>query len=171
MRLFLEHGFERTTVDDIVAEAGVSRRTFFRYFPSKEAAFFAGTDARYEQFVESIQQRLASEDTAWKAVCEAILKLAASYEEDPQGALAWRRALDDNPPLRAHDLAIDAQWEETIVKVLRDAGHSPLSARVRAGALLGTVRAVLRCWYEGRAEGDLTAMGREALDALYAGLD
>ncbi|MGC5413284.1 TetR family transcriptional regulator, partial [Streptomyces sp. DT225] len=38
--LFLERGFERTTVDDIVARAGVGRRSFFRYFPSKEDAVF-----------------------------------------------------------------------------------------------------------------------------------
>src|SRR5215510_1992759 len=39
-QLFLERWFERTTVDDIVARAGVGRRSFFRYFPSKEDAVF-----------------------------------------------------------------------------------------------------------------------------------
>ena len=39
-RLFLERGYEQTTVDDIVALAGVGRRSFFRYFPSKEDVVF-----------------------------------------------------------------------------------------------------------------------------------
>ena len=34
--LFLEHGYEQTTVDQIAAAAGMSKRTFFRYFPSKD---------------------------------------------------------------------------------------------------------------------------------------
>ena len=41
LELFLERGFEATTADDIAAASGISRRTFFRYFPTKEAAFFA----------------------------------------------------------------------------------------------------------------------------------
>ncbi|MBJ6622971.1 TetR family transcriptional regulator [Streptomyces sp. DHE17-7] len=39
-RLFLERGYEQTTIDDIVALAGVGRRSFFRYFPSKEDVVF-----------------------------------------------------------------------------------------------------------------------------------
>jgi AcrR family transcriptional regulator len=51
LELFAERGFERTTVDQIAAAAGISRRTFFRYFADKEELFFA-EDERLLQVVE-----------------------------------------------------------------------------------------------------------------------
>ncbi len=45
--LFSERGFEQTTIDDIVSLAGVGRRSFFRYFPSKEAVVFPTTTAAW----------------------------------------------------------------------------------------------------------------------------
>ncbi|MGE3673266.1 MAG: TetR family transcriptional regulator, partial [Polyangiaceae bacterium] len=49
-RLFVKQGYDSTTVDEIAAEAEVSRRTFFRYFPTKEAVVFPDNAERLERF-------------------------------------------------------------------------------------------------------------------------
>ena len=50
-RLFHKKGFEATTLDEICEAAGVSRRTFFRYFPNKEALVFPHRNERLDRFV------------------------------------------------------------------------------------------------------------------------
>lgn len=169
IQLFVTRGFEATTVDDIVDAAGVSRRTFFRYFPSKEAAFFAHHDDRFDRFCALIAERVPAQG-AWNAVCGVLLELGPNYEADREGALAWRATLRTCEPLLAYDLQADARWEAAVASAFRRTGDSALDAAVRAGALMGVVRAVLVSWYEGEGRGDLVAMGREALDWLSTGL-
>ena len=167
VRLFLDRGFEATTVEDIVAASGVSRRTFFRYFPSKEAAFFASHDERFEAFVERVA-RIRETRPAWTACCEAFLEAAASYEADRDGSTAWRRVMMSSEALQAQDLRLDALWEGEVRRVLRADGLPPLEAAVAAGALMGVVRATLSRWFA--SHGDLIGMGRRAMTTLDQGL-
>src|SRR5690606_38171814 len=109
----LERGFDATTVDDVAARAGVSRRTFFRYFPSKESAFFADQRRRLEAF-DARTDALCARRGAWDAVRTALLDVATSYTVDPAVALAWRRVMRSSPTLVAADLALDATWEDHI---------------------------------------------------------
>lgn len=163
VRLFVDQGFDRTTVEDIAAAAGVSRRTFFRYFPTKEAAFFATHDDRFADFVALVargQQRWG----VWGACREAFLEVAKRYEADRARSIAWRQVLTATPELQAHDLRLDAQWEGEVRDRFLGEGMSPLRAAVQAGVMMGAVRAVLDQWY--REEGDLVAMGREAFGWL-----
>ncbi len=157
--LFVERGFDATTVEDIVAAAGVSRRTFFRYFPTKEAAFFASHDDRFEDFVDLVEAHHESMG-AWAACFEAFLEIATRYEDDREGSMAWREVMMASPALQAHDLRHDALFEDSIRAVLEREGSSPFEAAVQAGALMGVVRAVLDRWFRDR--GDLISMGREA---------
>jgi AcrR family transcriptional regulator len=106
VRLFLERGFDGATVEDVVGEAGVSRRTFFRYFPSKEAAFFADHDERLARFRALLAAREA--EGTWVAVREGLLAIAVSYQEDRAAALAWRRVMRSHDALVAYDLRFDA---------------------------------------------------------------
>ncbi|MER5266286.1 TetR family transcriptional regulator [Actinosynnema sp. NPDC002837] len=60
--LFAERGFDETTVGEIAESAGLTKRSFFRYFPAKEDVVFAGTDVTGEQVVQDIRARPADED-------------------------------------------------------------------------------------------------------------
>ena len=71
IRLFLEQGVEATTIDEIVAPLGVSRRTFFRHFPTKEDLVFVWYEDLTEGLVAECVERPASE-TAYQAVCAAL---------------------------------------------------------------------------------------------------
>lgn len=165
--LFLERGFDATTIEDIVAAAGVSRRTFFRYFPTKEAAFFASHDDRFAQFEEVVSSRV-KELGAWGACRSAFLEAADRYESDRQGTLAWQTVLMSNPSLQSYDLQLDLQWERRIAEFLQADGDPPFAAAIRAGVMMGLVRAVLRRCYDER--GDLASLGREAFALLDAGV-
>lgn len=159
--LFRERGFDATTIEEIAAAAGVSRRTFFRYFPTKEAAFFAGHHARLQQFRESVDARRA-QDGAWLAVVAGLLDIAAFYQEHLDGMRAWHAVLLSAPALQAHDLANDQLWEAAIRDIFVSDGQSTFDASLRAGALMGVVRAMLACWYEDDGRSDLVVLGRRA---------
>jgi AcrR family transcriptional regulator len=108
LELFGRKGFAGTLVDQIATEAGVSRTTFFRYFPSKEAVLFADQDRSAGEFWASLLERPPAENSL-RAFEEALVALARRTEADPDEK---KKALDlwvlvaDNPELRA-------RWVET----------------------------------------------------------
>ncbi|GHE05126.1 TetR family transcriptional regulator [Streptomyces alanosinicus] len=149
-RMFAERGFQDTTVKDIAAEAGVTERTFFRYFPSKEDLVFAEILDFVPLVAEEIPRRPAGEPPL-TAVHHSLLAAAARRE----GGLAILfvgappRALTGQTR-RTHVLT---QFEDSIGAALaaRFAEHEPeepagrraLRASVLARAAVGAVRGAL----------------------------
>jgi AcrR family transcriptional regulator len=82
--LFLEHGYQNTTVDDIAARAGVSRATFFNYFPTKSAVLWVGVDRALDQLERALGTGASLEESLGM-VAEAFggvsLPLIASQAE------------------------------------------------------------------------------------------
>lgn len=148
----------------------MSRRTFFRYFPSKEAAFFVEQRERMEAFDRALDALLPGR-TAWQAVRAALLGTAGSFVADRPHALAWRAGMRASPTLVAADLAMDAEWEALIRARFVAEGWAPLRAAVGAGAVMGVARAVLVAWYESDGRADLVELGRTGLDALEQGFE
>ena len=94
MDLFEDQGFEATTVEQIAERAGVSRRTFFRYFPSKQDVFFADQQLRmaaYTSAMTSARARAPAEGDAWPHVCACLVDLAALYGRERARAMAQHR--------------------------------------------------------------------------------
>lgn len=170
LTLFEAQGFEATTVEQIAAAAEVSRRTFFRYFPCKEAVVFADEEARLAAF----RAFLAEPGPAPVArVRRACLAAAAAFAADREVLVRRRRVLEASPALLAYDHEQDLAWEAAIAEVLRDGARTDAAKRraeVWAGAIMGAVRATLRAWYAGGAKGDLVRIGAEALDHLELGM-
>ena len=74
-RLFLVHGFEQTSVDDIATAVGVSRRTFFRYFPTKADVLWVETPAEFARLQDNLAASPDGEpyrDTIVRAVLAAL---------------------------------------------------------------------------------------------------
>ncbi|WP_200172966.1 TetR family transcriptional regulator [Tomitella cavernea] len=90
IRLFAESGFESTTVDEIAADAGISRRTFFRQFHSKEDVVFADHRALLAQAAEFLERSRHSPGAdPWESVCDAAELVFRRFEENR--ALSARR--------------------------------------------------------------------------------
>lgn len=163
--LFRARGFEATTIDEIAAAAGVSRRTFFRHFATKDAVVFPRADARIATFTRLLRPR--RDEARWDAVRRAVLDMAGEFSRHADELLLQQELIASSPALMARELEVDRRWEEALFMALRDpARPDDLRARVLAGALLGAMRAALRAWFDGEGKQDLGVLGARALEAL-----
>ena len=171
IRLFLERGYEQTTIDDIVALAGVGRRSFFRYFPSKEDVVFPD----HEQCLEDMTAFLrASEDDddPVQRVCDAARLVLRMYAENPTFSVQRYRLTKKVPGLRTYELSVVRSYERTLADYLRGrfaARHDgALRANVIAAAVVAAHNHALRSWLRADGEGDATAEMDRALDYVAA---
>jgi AcrR family transcriptional regulator len=165
-RLFREHGFDATTADDIANAAGVSRRTLFRYFPSKEDLVFAHNAERLQEFQTQLERRPT--ETPFAALRRALLQMASVYISNRREVVDRYRIVQSSPTLVARELELDRSWERAMQEALRSGAgqRADRRARLLAGATMGLVRAGLSEWFESGGRLDLRALGREALALL-----
>lgn len=171
-RRFHLQGFESTTIDEICADAGVARRTFFRYFANKEAIVFPQRAERLQRFLDLLQDSRAPASPV--APLREIARLfAREYSEHRESLLAQQRLIDSAPSLVAREREIDGDWEHAITDAAREhLGESEaaeIQARQFAGAAIGAIRATMRYWFERGGAPDLARLGQAALDALEQG--
>lgn len=169
--LFLEQGYEATTVDDIAAAAGVGRRTFFRYFRSKEDAIFFDHD----EVLRDIEETLAAADTtrnAVEATCEAVGLVLDFYLADPDVSLKRYALTRTVPSLRDREVASVDRYQRVFARYLRgrfEADGEPLPdlrASVAAAAVAAAHNHVLRRWLRSGGTQDVRAYAKEAFDLL-----
>lgn len=170
--LFETRGFEQTTVDQIAEVAGVSRRTFFRYFGTKEAVVFPDRHQRFPRFQALLAEAHPGEPP-FARVKRALLALAGDYMSARAQVRARRRIVDTSPALQAYDLELDREWEATITRALLPKParkDDRRRAALIAGTLMGGIRASLEIWFSGQCRGDLVALGHEAFALLERGV-
>lgn len=170
--LVLRDGFRATTVDAIAERAGVSRRTFFRYFPNKEAAFNGNHEERLEEF-RGLLRSAAGGDSRLAVVRRACERASEYYVRQRELALSQFAAAEESPRLQVYDHRFDQRWEEAIHEALAGPGSSPPleseDARIVAGAIFGVLRATLREWLRTGGSEDLIAMRSRAFERLETG--
>jgi AcrR family transcriptional regulator len=171
-RHFHESGFEATTIDAICDEVGVSRRTFFRYFPSKEALVFPNRVERLQRFLAFLQHAPHGENP-FDTLRRAARVFAAEYMENREQLIVQQKLIQGAPELVAMEHEIDCDWEAAMAQAFRErTGAGPASelhARVLAGAAIGVIRATMRHWFATDGTANLERLGREALDCLERG--
>jgi AcrR family transcriptional regulator len=136
MALFLDRGFEATTLDDIVAAADISRRSFFHHFASKEDVVFAWHEENTAALVAAVAARPAGESLL--AVAEnAIAAMVRQLE--PGEALAMAKLKRDNPALQARDQVKYEKLERALAEALaRRAGRKTERLQARLVAMIAT---------------------------------
>ena len=117
MELFLTQGFEQTTIDQIAATAGISRRSFFRYFGTKEDIVL-GDLASQGEVVRDALEAVPSSVGAWDAL-RAALRAVAALEVDPMVTLKISRMMYETPSLRARSIEKHLHWQALLVPDIR----------------------------------------------------
>jgi AcrR family transcriptional regulator len=173
LRLFLERGFDATTVDDIAAAAEVSRRTFFRYFASKEDVLLADHPKRLAELREALAARPPSEPVL-TAVRHALMSMTGTYKEDRERLLRRAKVMRGTPSLQARSLVLQRNWEETVADAVAQRlsvdVHADLRPAVVGATTMAAARAAWQSWLEGGGEAHLPTLVAEALDLLDGGL-
>lgn len=167
VRLFLEKGFAATSVQDIVREAEVSPRSFFRYFITKEGVLFRNHQARLNALEEALTQFIGKAEP-FEGVYLALVSFAEEYETQRESLLQEWTVVVNTPSLAGKDMELDREYERVLARFLSDPRHlRPLRlerAPFFAGAIFGALRTVLFKWFEGGCQKSLAKMGAEQLE-------
>ncbi|MHC3467125.1 TetR family transcriptional regulator [Streptomyces sp. 7R007] len=165
-QLFLERGYEQTTVDDIVALAGVGRRSFFRYFPSKEDVVFPDHERCLAEMTAYLAESTDA-DEPLQRVCDAVRIVLRMYTENPTFSVQRYRLTKKVPGLRAYELSVVWRYERAFAEYLRGrlAGRpdGTLHADVIAAAVAAAHNNALRSWLRSDGQGDASAALDHAL--------
>lgn len=146
MTLFLEQGFEATTIDQIAEAADVSKRGFFDYFPTKEDVVAAWQDEFAHALLKAVAERPAKEPLANVAV-EALISTIIDAV-NPQ-TLAIGKLIGNTPALRARDHLKYAKLEQKLAEALAArAKGKPDQLRIRLLAMstIGALRVAGQTW-------------------------
>jgi AcrR family transcriptional regulator len=170
--LYAEHGFEQTTVAEIAERAGLTERTFFRYFADKREVLFSGATVLHDALVSAVEEApasLASLDAAAAAI-EAIAALIPNrtFARERQGIIAA------NPDLQERELIKMASLSTALATALRGRGIGEPSATLAAEIAIAVFRNAFERWVEPGGQRDLPDLVRESfaeVRALSAGSD
>ena len=141
MRLFVQRGFDRVTVAEVAAEAGVSEKTVFNYFPTKEDLFFDEIPERARMLSEAIRSRPEGEPIL---VTLRRLQVGECARLSSPGFVAFARTLEDSQALRAKELEVMATFAQALTVALEDEGIDPRDARIAASLLISVHRQFFR---------------------------
>jgi AcrR family transcriptional regulator len=165
MRLFLERGFEATTLDEIAQAADVSRRSLFHYFASKEEIVFS-TKADFPALIEEAIGRRPADEPLLDMVENALFDMAARYQWAQ--ARDFARLIHTTPALSAGDQAKYEKVERVLAKALADRKGLPeldIACRVTAATAIGILKLATDAWLASDDAGP-DVFGRAAFAAL-----
>ncbi|MBG6224870.1 AcrR family transcriptional regulator [Arthrobacter sp. CAN_A2] len=142
---FVDHGYAESTVENIALAAGVTPRTFFRYFADKEEVLFADDDGLLPLLIGVI-----AEDTgpvrADVHMGKALGTLASAVESRRDLLKRRRRIIDSHIALSGRELAKQARWQEDVTVALIDRGFPPEQSDVLAAIGFALFRQCLHAW-------------------------
>ncbi len=165
--MFVERGYEATTVEDIAAAAGLSKRSFFRYFPSKEDILFGDVEDLAEQIADEVRARPGDED-AWDCL-RAVLGEWEPHIHTAQRDLDAMRLIETTPPLRARLHQKRDELRALVAAALRErpgAGLDAFTADLLTAAAGAALDAATREWLRTDGAADRAALIDRAFAAL-----
>lgn len=169
LRLFSQNGYEATTLDAIAEAAGISRRTFFYYFKSKEEILL---DWQMRGFSASLHKAILaqpSDKVPVDAVRDALLTLSAGFRT--QEFIGIDRVLRSSETLRARKQATYGLHEQSLHATLAERWPSPdrsTSLRLLAMASLGAMRLAIEDWIQAGGDRPLDSFLHAAFDGIAA---
>ena len=163
--LFAEQGFAATTTASIAARAGLTERTFFRYFKDKKEVLFANETRFQELLVRGasaappLSSPLTAAATGVGALCQEL--------QHRLGALRQReRLIANSSDLRERELVKLASWSSALKGTLEHRGNTSSDAEMVSEIVLGLFRVAYRRWLLANPEQDLYRLFVEHLEQL-----
>lgn len=145
-QLFLDNGYEATTLDTIAQAAGISRRTFFSYFKSKEDIILALQAAAWDGMLAELLT-VAGDVAPLDAVYQTMARHVAPYDSDQVRAMD--RVMRASATLMARKQVVYAQQEESLYQTLCQVWPQPQQRselRIIAMLAMGALRLALEAW-------------------------
>lgn len=166
--LFAAKGYENTTVEEVAAAAGVSRRTLFNYFRNKEDLALSGLSEQGELIAARFAERPTNEDVweSLRAAFQVLLEIEVSAEE----WLEIATLLFDNHSLRAGHAEKQARWQDLLAPLIEprlpDSGHRALEARAIAAVGITCMQTANEEWVRLRGKADIAELYDTAVQAV-----
>jgi AcrR family transcriptional regulator len=146
--LFLRQGFDATTVEQIAEAAGLSRRSFFRYFSSKDEVLARALADTGDAIAADIAAR-PDHEPPWVALRRGFTSLVEQADADPR-AVALTRAMLASATLQNSHAAKQASWQRSIAGALQarlaPSPHRRLQAEALAAAALACLTSAQQQW-------------------------
>jgi AcrR family transcriptional regulator len=171
LKSFARKGFANVTVTELAAEAGVTERTFFRHFPTKEAVLFQDYETQLEWLAEALAQRPPSE-----ALFDAVLASVAAFPHDLEvvrQAATARSELISADRIASHLRVVQSSFAAVLTEFVRnrkpDAANIDLFAEVAGSVLAAALVVAVENWGRNGCADDLGELVAASLDLLRSG--
>jgi AcrR family transcriptional regulator len=167
LELYVERGFEQTTVAEIANRAGLTERTFFRYFADKREVLFGGSGALQELLVSTVADAPDSMPPI-DAVAVGLEAMANLLQERRDYSLQRQAAIVANVELRERELIKLATLAVALAAALRRRGVKDLAANLTAEAGIAVFKIAFERWIDATNKRDFPSLIRESLAELKA---
>lgn len=167
LRLYVERGFEQTTVAEIAREAGITERTFFRHYADKREVLFGGSAALQELFVTTTLAAPASA-TPIEAVAVALQAVGESMNDRRPRSVQRQKVIGANAELQERELLKLASLAVAIAGALRERGVAEPAASLTAEAGIAVFKVAFGRWVDDREKADLPRLLRDTMADLQA---
>jgi AcrR family transcriptional regulator len=166
VRLFIENGYEATTLDAIAAAADISRRTFFHYFKSKDDILLSMQGGGAEALAATLCEE-PTDQRPLDALRNAMIRIAEQYPADEM--IAIDRLMRSSAAVQARKQATYVQNEQGLFEVLRErwpGAERETGHRLVAMLAVGAMRLALESFNRDEGRRPLPELVREVFSAL-----
>jgi AcrR family transcriptional regulator len=167
LELYVERGFEQTTVAEIAKQAGLTERTFFRYFTDKREVLFWGAAGLQELLVSTVANAPASEAPIL-SISRAIGAAGAEFQSRREGAVLRQSVIAANTELQERELIKLASLASAMAGVLRERGVEEPGASLAAEAGIAVLKIAFERWVKDSNAQDLPLLMEELFGELKA---
>ncbi|MEE6138215.1 TetR/AcrR family transcriptional regulator [Mycobacterium sp. 050128] len=172
LKSFARKGFANVTVTELAAEAGVTERTFFRHFPTKESVLFQDYESQLEWLAEALAQRPASE-----SLFDAVLSSVAAFPHDLEvvrQAATARTELITAERIAGHLRVVQSSFAAVLTDFVNkrnpDVPNIELGAKVAGSALAAALVVAVEQWGRNGCTDDLGELVAASIDLVRSGL-
>ncbi len=168
--LYIERGYEHVTVAEIAQRAGLTKRTFFRYFDDKREVLFSGAPALQEAVVDAVAT--APEHVApIDAVVAALAAAGSGITEIGEGARIRQRLIETSSDLREREMIKMVVLKDAIGVALQARGVNGSRADLTAQAGVAVFQTAFERWAHMEGSADFPPLIYAALDELRTAIN